>query len=97
MPNGRRTRDLPSHGADMASARRPRTRAQVAAPKAYAMGRNEARLEVALGRRQATWPRLGLIPRLLAHAARRRYSGGLLQAARSLGYVRESAWQPVRH
>ena len=64
--------------------------------KQHAMGRSEARFDHMFGRPLRFLPQVDLIPRLLAHAVRRRCSGGLTLAAYSLGYARESAWQTIR-
>jgi len=63
--------------------------------KAYGIGRQMARFERATGQRVSTLANLATIPRPLGHAVMRGCSGGLTQAARSLGYAREFRWQPV--
>jgi glycosyltransferase involved in cell wall biosynthesis len=66
--------------------------------KAYAIGRQVARYERAHtpGQQVGAVTHLASIPRAIGHAVRRGCSGGLTQAARSLGFVREGEWRPVR-
>jgi glucosyl-dolichyl phosphate glucuronosyltransferase len=61
----------------------------------YRIGRSLARLDGKVGRPMPVVTHIALVPRLLAHAARRRCSGGVTQAARSLGYAKEAMWQAI--
>ena len=63
--------------------------------KHYASGRSVARMDRKVGRSVPIVASIASIPRLLAHTARRRCSGGLTRAARSLGYATEAMWQAI--
>jgi hypothetical protein len=64
--------------------------------KANATGRQVARYERAHtpGQQVGALTHLASIPKAIGHAVKRGCSGGLTQAARSLGYVREGEWRP---